>query len=117
MGRYTIICFGIIFALVNLGFNVTTLITILGTLGLAFGLACQDTLKNIIAGIYLSINNIFNIGDVISLKLYKDLISLGTIIDFNLYYTTIIEKETNFITIIPNTLLQNHMLTIISKVI
>ena len=113
---YAIFCLGILFALVNLGFNVAAIITILGAVGLALGLAFQETFKNIISGIYISINNIFRIGDIISLKMLGNINSIsGKIIDFNLYYTTILEPTTNLITIIPNTLIQNNILTNISR--
>ena len=47
---YGIITMGVIFALVHLGFNIGTVLAVLGSLGLALGLALQETLKNIISG-------------------------------------------------------------------
>ena len=113
---YVIFCLGIIFALVNLGFNVATILTLLGTFGLALGLAFQETFKNIISGIYISLTNIFDIGDIVIIKMLGNLNTIsGTIINFNLYYTTILESKTNLMTIIPNTLLQNNIITNISS--
>jgi small-conductance mechanosensitive channel len=109
---YSIIIFGLIFSLINLGFNVATILTLLGTLGLALGLALQETIKNIISGIYISINQLFKLGDLISLKPIGNLNSTsGKIIDFNLYYTTILEPENNTISMIPNNIIQNNILT------
>ena len=91
---YSIIVFGLIISLVNLGFNVATIITLLGSLGLALGLAFQETLKNMISGIYIALNRLFNIGDIITLKSLGSLNNtFGKIIDFNLYYTTIINSD------------------------
>lgn len=113
---YSILFSGIMFALINLGFNVATILTILATLGLAIGLALQDFLKNIISGIYLSFTNMFELGDFISLKsLGSTNPTFGKILDFNLFYTTIIENNTNQITTIPNSTIQNNILTNLSK--
>jgi small-conductance mechanosensitive channel len=108
---YSIIIFGLIFSLVNLGFNVATIITLIGSMGLALGLALQETIKNLISGIYISINKLFSIDDIISIKPLGNLNStLGKIIDFNLNYTTIIDNN-NIISMIPNSFIQNNILT------
>ena len=114
---YVIFGLGIIFALVNLGFNVATILTVLGTAGLSLGLAFQETFKNMISGTYISMNNLFRIGDIVSLRMLTSVHSTitGTIVDFNLYYTTIVETQTNLQTIIPNAMIQNNMLTNITK--
>lgn len=111
MVYYSIIIFGLIVSLVNLGFNVATIIALLGSFGLALGLALQETLKNMISGIYIGINKLFKIGDIISLKplIGNTNITFGKIIDFNLYYTTIIDVNKQSI-IIPNSMIQNNIL-------
>ena len=113
---YSILFSGIMFSLINLGFNIATILTILATLGLAIGLALQDFLKNIISGIYLSFTNMFGLGDLISVRsLGSTNPTFGKILDFNLFYTTIIEDKTNQITMIPNSTIQNNILTNLSK--
>jgi small conductance mechanosensitive channel len=109
---YSIILFGLIVSLVNLGFNVATIIALLGSIGLALGLALQETLKNMISGIYIGINKLFRIGDIISLKplIGNTSITWGRITNFNLYYTTVIDVN-NQITMIPNSMIQNNILT------
>jgi small-conductance mechanosensitive channel len=115
---YGIIITGIIFALVNLGFNVGTILTLLGTVGLAVGLALQDTLKNIISGIYIAVSSTFQLGDIISLRpLGNTNSTVGQVIDFNLYFTSLIDVKTNEKTIIPNSMLQNNLITNLSKTI
>ena len=108
---YAIILFGLIISLVNLGFNVATIITLLGSVGLALGLAFQETLKNMISGVYIALNKLFKIGDEITLKPLGNINGTsGIIIDFNLYYTTIINQNKQ-ISMIPNFIIQNNILT------
>ncbi len=111
MTYYSIIIFGLIVSLVNIGFNVATIITLLGTVGLALSLSLQETLKNMISGIYIGINKLFNIGDIIILKPFINVnTTIGKIIDFNLYYTTLLDSN-NQISMVPNSLIQNNILT------
>lgn len=113
---YSIIIMGLIFALVNLGFNVATIITILGTVGLALGLAFQETFKNIIASVCISLNDMYTIGDVITIKLlsYQNP-TIGKVIDFNLYTTKILELKTNILTIIPNSTINNNIVSNLTR--
>jgi small-conductance mechanosensitive channel len=108
---YSIIVFGLIISLVNLGFNVVTIFTLLGSIGLALGLAFQETLKNIISGVYIALSKLYKIGDLITIKpIGNENSTSGRIIDFNLYYTTIINQYKQ-ISIIPNSIIQNNILT------
>jgi small-conductance mechanosensitive channel len=117
---YSIIIFGLVLSLVNLGFNVATIIALLGSIGLAFGLAFQDTLKNMISGIYIALNELFAIGDIVSIKPFTNTnnsnnnATFGKIVDFNLNYTTIMDLD-NHTSIIPNSVIQNNILTYIKK--
>jgi small-conductance mechanosensitive channel len=109
---YSIIVFGLLVSLVNVGFNVATIVTLLGSVGLAIGLALQQTISNVISGIYISVNKLFKIGDDIALKPLGSLNStIGKIIDFNLYYTTVANLENNTVQMIPNSIIQNNILT------
>lgn len=108
---YSIIIFGLLVSLVNLGFNVATIITLLGSIGFTLALALQDSIKNIISGIYIGINKLFKIGDMVSLKPLGNLnATYGRIIDFSLYYTTIVD-DNNVISMIPNSVIQSNILT------
>lgn len=113
---YSILTMGLIFALVNLGFNVATIVTILGTVGLALGLAFQETFKNIIASVCISLNNLYTIGDVIIVKILGLLNPIvGTVVDFDLYTTKILESKTNVLTIIPNSTINNNMVSNLTR--
>ena len=64
--KYLIFAVAIVFALTQLGFPTASLAALLGAAGLAIGLALQDTLKAVAAGIMLAIFRPFRIGDYIS---------------------------------------------------
>jgi len=64
--KYLIFAIAIVFALTQLGFPTASLAALLGAAGLAIGLALQDTLKAVAAGIMLAIFRPFRIGDYVS---------------------------------------------------
>jgi len=69
--RALVIVWFIVTALIVLGMlgvNPTGLVAILGTVGLAFGLALQDILKNFFSGVYLLLERPFRVGDTIKVK-------------------------------------------------
>jgi len=113
---YIILIVGAIFAIINLGINTTTIITILASMGLALGIAMQGTLSNVISGIIISINNIFNINDMIRInQLFNNNTIYGKVIDFNLYFTTIVDPYTKLVINVPNSTIQNNLLTNVSR--
>lgn len=61
--KYVILGFGLILALDQLGFAVTSLLAGLGVAGLALGFAAKDTLANFIAGITILWDRPFRVGD------------------------------------------------------
>ena len=64
--KYIIFAVAIVFALSQLGFPAASLAAVLGAAGLAIGLALQDTLKSVAAGVMLAIFRPFRIGDYVS---------------------------------------------------
>lgn len=65
--KYIIFAIAIVFALSQLGFPAASLAAVLGAAGLAIGLALQDTLKSVAAGVMLAIFRPFRIGDFVTL--------------------------------------------------
>jgi small conductance mechanosensitive channel len=65
--KYAIFAVAILLALTQLGFPTASLAALLGASALAIGLALQDTLKAVAAGILLAIFRPFRIGDFVSL--------------------------------------------------
>lgn len=96
----------ILFALICatfLGFPTTSIITIIGSLGLAIGLALQGNLANIAGGLMILIFKPFKLGDYI-LESNKKL--EGTVEEINIIYTKLRTVD-NCIAVIPNGFLSN----------
>ena len=78
--------------------NVNVLIAALGIGGLAFSLAAQDTLANLISGVLISLDQPFRVGDRIEIP---NLDTWGDVVDIGLR-TTRIRTRDNRMVIIPN---------------
>ena len=76
---YIIIIIGIFFALSRIGFNVSSLLVILGTIGFAIAFGLQNLIQQIISGINILIFKYFNLGDLIKVKS-----DIGYVKQFNL---------------------------------
>jgi small conductance mechanosensitive channel len=101
---YLIIIVGALVSLIIMGVNTGTIIALIGSIGVATALAAQGTLNNLIGGIYVIINNFFNIGDIITVNNIT-----GKVTKFNLFTTTIVDNIGNSY-IIPNLMIQNNIM-------
>src|SRR5690606_5984617 len=63
--RYVLVTIGIITALGQMGVDTTSLLASLGVVGLTIGFAAQDTVSNVISGIFLFWDRPFVIGDLV----------------------------------------------------
>jgi len=106
---YILIFIGIIFALTKLGVNISSLLVILGTIGIGLAFGFQNFVKEIISGIVILVLNYFNLGDLIKVN-----DNIGYVQKFNLANTTIITYFGETI-IIPNSLISSDSLTNITK--
>jgi small conductance mechanosensitive channel len=102
---YLIMIFGIIFSITNLGFQSATILTILGTLIVGVSLSMQSTIGNIWAGLYISLSQLYNIGDRIAINTVS-----GIVTNFTLFNTVVYDDKTNAEITIPNTIIQNGLL-------
>lgn len=66
--KYTIMIFGVVTALGQIGYDITSLIAGLGIAGIAIGFAAKDTLSNIVAGIFIFWDRPFYIGDLVEIE-------------------------------------------------
>jgi small-conductance mechanosensitive channel len=107
---YLIIIFGITFSITNLGFQTPAVLTILGTFIVTIGISMQGLIGNIWAGIYISIIQLYDIGDKISISTVT-----GTVINYTLFNTVIFDEKTNSEITIPNTTIQNGLLINFSR--
>lgn len=94
--RYSILIFGTVIALQQVGFNLTAFLTGLGVVGFTIGFALQDVSKNFVSGLILILQQPFDIGDAIKVTDYG-----GTIIAIDLRSTEIHTWDGQVV-IIPN---------------
>ena len=94
--RYSVLIFGTVIALQQVGFNLTAFLTGLGVVGFTIGFALQDVSKNFVSGLILIIQQPFAIGDAIKVTDYG-----GTIITIDLRSTEVHTWDGQVV-IIPN---------------
>lgn len=87
-----------------LGLNMTSFITLLGTVGVAVGLSLQGSLSNIAGGLIILIFKPFKIGDFITVDG-----SSGTVREIGIFYTHLTTADNSKI-IIPNSIVSNETL-------
>jgi len=104
--RGTVIGLGALVALGSLGIAITPLLTALGVGGLAVGLALQDTLANLFAGIHILVSRQVRPGEFIRLESGEE----GYVQDITWRYTTIRQLPNN-LTIVPNAKLASAIIT------
>ena len=63
--RWLVLIFGLVMCLNRLGVQTASLLTVLGAASLAIGLALQNTLSNVAAGLMILLNKPYRIGDVV----------------------------------------------------
>ncbi|MBQ9610675.1 MAG: mechanosensitive ion channel [Lachnospiraceae bacterium] len=97
----------IIMAAAMVGFQVTSLITILGTAGLAIGLALQGSLANFAGGVLILIMKPFKVGDYI---IENDKGCEGTVESIDIFYTKLRTFDNKQI-VIPNGNITNNSIT------
>lgn len=99
----------LIFVIVEyLGFSTASLVTVLGSAGLAIGLALQGSLSNLAGGVLLLINKPFSIGDYIVVGTLE-----GTVKNIGVCYTKLNTPD-NRVVVLPNGTLSNSNLVNVS---
>jgi len=93
---YTLLVVVLIAAAGQLGINTTSFLTIVGTVGLAVGLALKDSLSNFAAGVMLILFRPFRVGDLIEVGGASGKVESITI------FTTMLNTPDNQRLIIPN---------------
>lgn len=91
----------VVIAATILGIDGTALSTVLGTAGLAIGLALQGSLSNFAGGVMILFFKPFGVGDFID-----NHTDSGTVKEIGIFYTTIVTPDNKRITI-PNGTLSN----------
>lgn len=95
-------------ALAILGVPMTSIITVIGSCGLAIGLALQGSLANIAGGFILLILKPFQVGDFISMGDVT-----GTVEEIGIFHTKVVTIDNRRV-IVPNSTISNATLTNVS---
>lgn len=93
----------IIIAASILGVPMTSMVAVLGSLGLAIGLALQGGLTNVAGGVLLLLFKPFIVGDYIKTENGHE----GTVVKIDIFYTTL-RKADNTKIVVPNGILSNE---------
>ena len=114
-GRFVCNILGIVFkiiigitALAILGVPMTSIITVIGSCGLAIGLALQGSLANIAGGFIILILKPFAVGDFITMADVS-----GTVEEIGIFHTKILTIDNKRV-IVPNSTISNATLTNVS---
>ncbi len=91
---------GLMIVMKRFNYDISSLIVSMGVGSLAIGLAAQDTLSNIIAGLTILLDQPFKVGDRIKLESGE----FGDVLEIGLR-TTKIKTVENYVLVIPNSLL------------
>lgn len=111
---YLIIIAAVCFIIPFLGIQQSSVIAILGTVSLGLCLSSQSILANIWSSISIVLNDIYNIGDVVSVRINSIGTVKGTIVDFNLFYTKLLDENGSEISI-PNNILYGSNCVVVNE--
>ncbi len=94
----------LIVAITELGIPMTSIVTLIGSAGLALGLALQGGLSNIAGGVTIMLFKPFKVGDYIDTHA-----DAGTVKDINIF-STVLQTYDNKLVVIPNGTLANTII-------
>eukprot|EP00798_Chlamydomonas_sp_ICE-L_P006309 gene6309-biopygen1444 len=107
---WIIMCIAITILFLSIGIDGAAVITILGSVLLAIGLGMQGTLSDMAAGIMLMMSNAFSMGHYIEVfDDARDGVN-GTVKQFNILYTTLLDDNSGVSFIVPNRILHSNAL-------
>ncbi len=110
MSLVRILLYGVLIVVLvgTIGINTTSIITLLGSAGVAIGLALQGSLSNFAGGVLILILKPFKIGDYIVAKGLE-----GTVVGIDIFYTKLLTVD-NRLVVLPNGSLSNSDLVNVS---
>jgi small conductance mechanosensitive channel len=94
----------IVIAISILGVPMATIVTVIGTAGLAIGLALQGSLSNFAGGFIIIAFKPFSVGDFIEVGDYS-----GTVKEIGMFYTTLVTLDNRQVSL-PNSVVSNKEL-------
>lgn len=96
IARYAVIAVTVLAVLERFGFETTSLVALIGAMGLAIGLALQGTLSNVAAGVMLLIFRPFKVGEFVDVGGVAGTVKAITL------FTTEMDRVDNVRIIVPN---------------
>lgn len=106
IGLYVVLVF---LLATNLGVDAASVVALLGSAGVAIGLAVQGSLSNLAGGVLILLLKPFRIGDYIIDSAGNE----GTVNEVHIFYTTLLTAD-NKTVILPNGALANNSITNVS---
>ena len=105
---FRVIVYGIAVLIIagTLGINVTSVVAMFSVVGVAFGLAAQDTLANFFAGMMLLMSKPMRAGEYVALGIGVE----GTVESISLMHTRLVTPD-NRIVIVPNSSIVSNTVT------
>lgn len=113
---YIVFGIGVLVALINLGVQTATIITLLGTMMVTIGFALQSILSNIFSGVSIALSDNFRIGD--SIRIFAPYFQgniEGEVRDLNITYVILKEKNTHKIIYVPNATVASNVIVNLSR--
>ena len=107
--KFVLKAVGVLIFLGYIGFDTAGIGTIIGSIGIALGLALQGSLSNLAGGVVILIMRPFKLGDFIEAQGYS-----GTVREIHTFYTYI-DTPDNKVVMIPNGVLANGNIVNYSK--
>ena len=98
----------VISAAIIIGIPMASMVAVIGSAGLAIGLALQGSLSNIAGGFIILVFKPFKVGDFVS-----TVDATGIVEAINLFYTKIVTVD-NQVVMVPNSIISNQSLTDVS---
>lgn len=95
----------VIVAALIIGVPMASMVAVIGSAGLAIGLALQGSLSNIAGGFIILVFKPFKVGDFITTA-----DAMGTVESINIFYTKVLTNDNKVIQI-PNSVISNQTLT------
>ncbi len=93
-----------------LGLNISSILAVLGAMGLAIGLALKDSLSNFAAGIIISVLGPFRAGDFVEVAGLS-----GTVTDVTLFSTILTTTDNKLVTIPNNSIISDPITNYTAK--
>lgn len=99
--RYTVLFFAMMLALQQLGVETASIVAVLGAATLAIGLALQNTLSNVAAGVVILLLRPYRLGDVVEIGDKNGIVRALSL------FTTELASFDNVKIVVPNSLVLN----------